>query len=284
MDINFDYSDGDDPLRLKAGFILSLFEVIISGGNTSGSSLKPEEKTVIDRCLPLVYRKYFTDPKPENMPVLQDLYDCLKEQGDADSLYLAKVLEIYVTGSLNVFNHRTNINVNNRLICYDIKELGNSLKELGMLILQDQVWGRVTANREARRTTWYYVDEFHMLLKAAQTAAYSVEIWKRFRKWGGIPTGITQNVKDLLSSSEIENILENSDFVYILGQGAGDADILAQKLDISKHQLSYVKQQQTPGEGLIVYGNTIIPCADKFPTDTELYRIMSTKVSEAVRE
>ena len=168
------------------------------------------------------------------------------------------------------------MDVSNRLVCYDIKELGKQLKKIGMLIVQDQVWGRVTANRDAGKTTRYYMDEFHLLLREEQTAAYSVEIWKRFRKWGGIPTGITQNVKDLLSSREVENIFENSDFLYMLNQASGDRAILAKQLNISPHQLSYVTQSGE-GEGLLFYGNVILPFVDHFPTDLELYRIMTTK-------
>ena len=148
-----------------------------------------------------------------------------------------------------------------------------------MLIVQDQVWNRVTINRAEHKTTRYYVDEFHLLLKEEQTASYSVEIWKRFRKWGGIPTGIMQNVKDLLSSREVENIFENSDFIYMLNQAAGDRQILARQLNISPHQLSYVTHSGE-GEGLLFYGNTIIPFADHFPKNTELYRIMTTKLQE----
>ena len=187
---------------------------------------------------------------------MEDLYNALRKQDEKEAVNLATALEIYVTGSLNVFNHRTNVDVNNRIICYDIKELGKQLKKLGMLIVQDQVWGRVTANRAEGKSTRYYMDEFYLLLKEEQTAAYSVEIWKRFRKWGGIPTGITQNVKDLLSSQEIENIFENSDYIYMLNQAAGDREILAKKLGISSHQLSYVTQS-SEGEGLLFYGNVI---------------------------
>ena len=192
---------------------------------------------------------------------------------------MATALEIYVKGSLNLFNHRTNVDIENRLVCYDIKELGKQMKKIGMLVVHDQVWGRVTANRSAGKTTWYYMDEFHLLLREEQTAAYSVEIWKRFRKWGGIPTGITQNIKDLLASREVENIFENSDFIYMLNQAAGDRAILAKQLNISPHQLSYVTHSGE-GEGLLFYGNVILPFVDRFPTDLELYRIMTTKLSE----
>ena len=275
MDINESYSEDDNPLALKADFILSLCELIVGGKE----GLQPIEKTVIDRCVHQIYQHYFEDPKPENMPLLEDLYHALLQQEEKEAHRVATALEIYVKGSLNLFNHRTNVDINNRFVCYDIKELGKQLKKIGMLIVQDQVWGRVTANRSAGKTTRYYMDEFHLRLKEEQTAAYSVEIWKRFRKWGGIPTGITQNVKDLLSSREVENIFENSDFVYMLNQAAGDRQILAQQLNISPHQLSYVTHSGE-GEGLLFYGNVILPFVDHFPTDLELYRIMTTKLSE----
>ena len=191
MDINANYSEEDNPIALKADFILSLCELIVGGKE----GLQPVEKTVIDRCVHQIYQTYFENPVPENMPVLQDLYEALLRQDEKEAHHVATALEIYVTGSLNLFNHRTNVDINNRLVCYDIKELGKQLKKIGMLVVQDQVWGRVTANRNAGKATRYYIDEFHLLLKEEQTAAYSVEIWKRFRKWGGIPTGITQNVK-----------------------------------------------------------------------------------------
>ncbi len=275
MDINLNYSDEDNPLSLKSDFILSLCELIVGGRD----GLQPIEKTIIDRAVHIVYQPYLNDPRPENVPILEDLYKALLKQDEKEAKTLATALEIYVTGSLNVFNHRTNVDVNNRLVCYDIKELGKNLKKLGMLIVQDQVWGRVTANREVHKSTRYYIDEFHLLLKEEQTAAYSVEIWKRFRKWGGIPTGITQNVKDLLASQEIENILENSDYIYMLNQAAGDREILAKKLGISQHQLSYVTQSGE-GEGLLFYGNVILPFVDRFPKDNMLYGIMTTKPTE----
>ena len=275
MDINESYSEEDNPVALKSDFILSLCELIVGGKE----GLQPIEKTVIDRCVHQIYQKYFEDPSPENMPILEDLYDALMAQEEKEGRHVATALEIYVKGSLNLFNHRTNVDIQNRLVCYDIKELGKQLKKIGMLVVQDQVWGRVTAKRSAGKTTRYYMDEFHLLLKEEQTAAYSVEIWKRFRKWGGIPTGITQNVKDLLSSREVENIFENSDFVYMLNQAAGDRQILAQQLNISPHQLSYVTHSGE-GQGLLFYGNVILPFVDRFPTDLELYKIMTTKLSE----
>lgn len=275
MDINLNYSEDESPLSLKSDFILSLCELIVGGKE----GLTPVEKSIIDRCVRLVYANYLADPTPEKVPVLEDLYNALENQDEKEAQHIRAALEIYVTGSLNVFNHRTNVDITNRLVCFDIKELGKQLKKLGMLVVQDQVWNRVTINRAEKRATRYYMDEFHLLLKEEQTAAYSVEIWKRFRKWGGIPTGITQNIKDLLSSREVENIFENSDFIYMLNQASGDRNILAKQLNISPHQLSYVTQSGE-GEGLLFYGNVILPFTDKFPKDTELYRIMNTKLNE----
>ena len=275
MDLNLNYSDDENPLSLKSDFILSLCELIVGGKD----GLQPVEKTIIDRCVRMVYRDYLNDPKAENMPVLEDLYQELRRQEEKEAQYVATALEIYVTGSLNVFNHRTNVDIQNRIVAFDIKELGKQLKKIGMLVVQDQVWNRVTVNREAHKATRYYIDEFHLLLKEEQTAAYSVEIWKRFRKWGGVPTGITQNVKDLLASREVENIFENSDYIYMLNQASGDRQILAKQLNISPHQLSYVTHSGE-GEGLLFYGNIILPFVDRFPKDTELYRVMTTNPNE----
>ena len=275
MDINMNYSDDDNPIALKADFILSLCELIVGGKE----GLLPVEKTVIDRCIHQIYQKYFENPTPENMPLLEDLYNALLKQDEAEARHVATALEIYVSGSLNVFNHRTNVDITNRLVCYDIKDLGKQLKKIGMLVVQDQVWGRVTENRSQGKSTRYYMDEMHLLLREEQTAAYTVEIWKRFRKWGGIPTGITQNVKDMLASKEVENIFENSDFIYMLNQAVGDRSILAKQLNISPHQLSYVTHSGE-GEGLLFYGNVILPFVDRFPKDLELYKIMTTRLSE----
>ena len=260
-----------NPLALKSDFVLSFCELIIGGRD----GLEPIEKTVIDRSVTRIYRKYFENPTPANMPILEDLYEEIKKQPEQEAGRIASALELYVKGSLNVFNHHTNVDISNRIVCFDIKELGKQLKKLGMLVVQDQIWNRVTINRNEHKSTRYYCDEFHLLLKDEQTAAYSVEIWKRFRKWGGIPTGITQNVKDLLSSAEIENIFENSDYIYMLNQAQGDREILAKKLGISPQQLSYVTQSGA-GEGLLFYGNTIIPFIDRFPKDTKLYKLMTT--------
>ena len=279
LDINLNYSEEENPLALKSDFVLSFCELIMG----SKTGLEAIEKTVIDRAVQKIYQPYFADPRPENMPILGDLMEALQAQHIPEADRVAQALDLYVNGSLNFFNHRTTVNSHNRLVCFDIKGLGKNLKKPGMLIVQDAVWNTVTINRAIGRSTWYFVDEFHLLLKEEQTAAYSAEIWKRFRKWGGVPTGATQNPKDLLSSPEIENILENSDFIYMLNQAAGDRKILADRLNISSEQLAYVTNSE-PGHGLLFFNNVILPFADDFPKDTELYKLLTTKPSEVEHE
>ena len=275
LDINLNYSEEENPLALKSDFVLSFCELIMG----SKTGLEAIEKTVIDRAVQKIYQPYFADPRPENMPILSDLMAALTAQHIPEADRVAQALDLYVNGSLNFFNHRTTVDIRNRLVCFDIKGLGKNLKKPGMLIVQDAVWNTVTVNRSIGRATWYFVDEFHLLLKEEQTAAYSAEIWKRFRKWGGIPTGATQNPKDLLHSPEIENILENSDFIYLLNLSAGDRKLMTERLNISAEQLAYVTNAD-PGSGLLFFQNVILPFKDEFPKTTELYRLLTTKPSE----
>ena len=276
MDINSHYGDEKDPVSVKSEFILSLCEIAMG----SKFGLDPAEKSIIDRCVRKVYQKYISNPIPENMPVLGDLYHALRQVNSKAANNAADALEIYFEGSLNIFNHRTNVDINNRLVCFDIKKLGAHLKKFAMLVIQDQMWHRVSVNR-SRRATWFYMDEFHLYLQDEQTAAYCTEFWRRFRKWNGIPTGITQNVKQLLHSTGIESILDNTDFIYMLAQASGDREVLARRLNISPEQLSYVTNSGC-GEGLIYYSGTIIPFKHHFPRDTQLYRIMTTKPDESI--
>ena len=272
MDIRLDSQEGD-PIAIKSDSIISLCEIIVGG-----AGLEPTERSVIDRCVRSIYTQFAKNPIPENMPILQDLYDELCNAGDV-AARVATSLDLYVNGSHNVFNHQTNVDMDNRLVCFDIKNLGTQLKKVGMLIVQEMVWNRVSTNRAAGKYTRYYIDEFHLLLKEPQTAKYSAEIWKRFRKWGGIPTGITQNVKDLLSSSEIENIFDNSDFIYLLSQSAGDREILAEKLHLSESQLKYITNVE-PGSGIIIYNNVKLPFINHIDKDTRMYKLMTTKLGE----
>lgn len=276
------YSKDDDVIGVKSEFLLSLCEIIVSGKY----GLDSEEISIIDRCVKKMYTDYFAEMEnasdeefAANMPILGDLQKALFDTGEESAKRVANSLEIYVNGSLNIFNHRTNVDLKSRIVCFNVKKLKNNLRKLGMLIVQDQVWNKVSANR-GNKATWYYMDEFHLLLREPQTAKYSVEMWKRFRKWGGIPTGITQNVKDFLASSEVEAIFENSDFVIMLKQASGDREILSERLKISPAQQQYITE--TPqGHGLIYFSGSILPFEDEFPKDTKLYRLMTTKPLES---
>lgn len=279
MDIAIDNYLFENPMEViadKSDFLISLCEIVVGGRY----GLSSEERSVIDKCVQRIYKEFIENsPDTAKMPLLSDLQYELKKEGEV-ALRVSNSLEMFVNGSQNLFNHHTNIDMQNRLICFDIKELGSQLKKVGMLIVQDTVWNRVSENRNRKKITRYYIDEFHLLLKEEQTAKYSSEIWKRFRKWGGIPTGITQNVKDLLQSKEVENIFDNSDFVYMLNQASGDRDILAEKLHISKEQMEYVTNSG-PGEGLIRYDKVLLPFTDHFPTNTQMYKLMTTKLTES---
>ena len=269
-------TDGDmSPVSLKCDFVLSLMEATLA----DKEGLQPVERTIIDRCVRLVYREYLAHPDPEQMPLLQDLYDILNRQPEPEARRLATALEIYVSGSLSIFNHRTNVDFDRRVVCIDLEKLGTGLRKIAVHIMQDLTHTRVAMNFASGKYTWCYYDEFHVLLQDELTARYFVTIWKMLRKKGCIPSALTQNVKDLLASREIENILENSDFMVLLSQAQGDRKILAEKLGISPHQLSYVTHSE-PGEGLLFFGNTILPFVDHFPKDTRLYQIMTTRPEE----
>lgn len=275
LDITMDYGEGDNPISYKSDFIITMMNVIV--GMKSGISAK--QRTLTDKAARVIYRKFIESGDEKDIPILEDLYNELRSYEDKEAADLADALELYVHGSLNIFNRRTSINPKNRFICFNIQQLGANLKDLGMLVLQDYVWNRVTANRMKSRKTWFYIDEFHKLLAEEQTGNYSVEFWKRFRKWGGIPTGITQNVKDLLSSPKIETILENSEFVYLLNQASDDRRILQQKLDISDYQATHITNS-LEGEGLLVCSGIILPFKDRFPKNNNLYPAMTTKPEE----
>jgi len=288
MDIQLSHKNDREALRLKADFIITLCDMIAG----DGKGLANDEKGIVDRCIEGIYKDYFRNPTPERMPILEDLYNALiayepKDVKDpalamdakAKATRIAQSLVLYVYGSQNYFNHHTNVDSSNRIICFDIRDLGATLKDLGMLIVQDAVWNRVSRNRERKIATRYYCDEFHLLLRDPQTAQYSVEMWKRFRKWGGIPTGLTQNVQDFLLSPQIEEILGNSDFIYLLNQNAKDQEILADKLELSEKQLKYVTNAD-PGCGLIRFNDVTIPFVDKYPQDTLTFKIMDTKPRE----
>lgn len=278
MDIQMSMSGDESPLSLKADFLLSLCELIVGGKE----GLQPIEKTVIDRCVRLVYRDMALGLNTEKTPVLQDLYELLCAQPEPEAKRIATALELYCTGSLNLFNHETNVNLNSRVVCFVLKGMGEGLRKIAMHITNELVSSAVSGNFSLGIATWCYFDEFHALLNDALTASYFVTIWKMLRKMYCIPSGLTQNVKFLLGSPEIENILENSDFMVLLSQAPGDRQILAQKLGISAHQLSYVTHSNS-GEGLLFYGNVIIPFVDRFPQG-EIYNLLTTRPEDMAKE
>ncbi|MDD4565857.1 MAG: ATP-binding protein [Eubacteriales bacterium] len=280
LDLTETYSDDDagqhDPLLVKSDFILSLFDILIGGKD----GLDPIEISIIDRCVKIAYKDLFDHNfDPAYTPILEDLYDIIKQQPEQEAAKIASSLELYVLGTLKVFSNKTNVKVNNRLICFDTKDLGKNLKTAGMLIVMDAVWNRITANREAGKRTWLPIDEIQVFFSNKLLEGYFDEIWRRFRKWGGIPTGITQNVTPLLKSDIAYNMLQNSEFVVMMNQATQDRQKLAEMFGISDSQMEYITNSEQ-GHGLICAGGNIIPFENIFPRNTQLYRMMTTKIEE----
>lgn len=274
MDMNIFYADDDNPLNLKSEFILSLIEII------KGSALLPAEKTIIDRCVKKIYKDYIlNDYNEEYLPSLNDLYKELLDQPEKEAQDIALMLEIYTEGSLNMFADKTNIRMNNRLTVFNTRDLGKQLKGLGLLIVLDCIWNRVCQNRDEGKYTWIYTDEIYLLFANEYSAQFYYELYKRARKWGGIPTGITQNVEDLLRSDTARTMLSNSQFLLLLNQSSSDKKEIQNLLQISDVQLSYITNADS-GNGLLVSGKTIIPITNKFPKKTRLYKVMTTKIDE----
>lgn len=274
LDMSTNYNDDlKKALIFKVDFMLSIFQIILD------CPVLPEEKSVIDACMSEIYKPYMENPDPLRIPILEDLYNALGRSNNPYAAHLQSALEIYVHGSMRMFNNRTNVDIHNRLICFDIKDLGTNIKTLGMMIVQDHVWNRITVNRAQKKSTWYYIDEFHLLLRDEQTAAFSVEIWKRFRKWGGIPTGITQNVSDVINSVQAGPIFENSKFIQMFNQGAKDLKMLSEQLNISAEQQQYLVNANE-GEGLLYYEGNILPVENTMSKDNPLYKILTTKPRE----
>lgn len=271
MDLKLNLAGEDSPLSMKADFLLSLCELIIGGKE----GLQPIEKTVIDRCVRLVYRELALGIGDGKMPLLQDLYETLCQQPEPEARRIATALELYCTGSLNMFNHPTTVQTDSRITCIVLKSMGENLRKIAMHITNELVTQAVDENFLRSLATWCYYDEFHILLQDALSASYFVRVWKMLRKKGCVPSALTQNVKDLLASREIENILENSDFMILLSQAQGDRAILAKQLGISEHQLSYIAHSNS-GEGLLFFGNTTIPFVDRFPRG-EIYNLLTTR-------
>lgn len=275
MDCSMDYADEEEPLQLKAEFILTICELLVGGkmGLTGG------QRSIISRACKICYAPYFANPAKNAVPTLRDFYEVIKAQPEQEAQSLALDLELYIEGTLSVFANPTNVDTKKRLVVYDVRDLGKQLRTFGMIVVLDQIWNRITANRAIGKRTWIYVDEFQLLLNNEYSANYFFELWSRARKWGAIPTGITQNVETLLLSDLARRMLSNSDFIMMLNQATSDRMELAGLLNISNKQLSFVTNSEA-GHGLLFAGKSIVPFIDKFPKDTDLYQMMTTKIEE----
>ena len=289
MDINYGNDDDSkvDPIAMKCDFIGGLCETMAG----DKMALSATQKSIVDRCVRLIYKPYIdhmeelqkTNPSitcdVKASPTLQDFYDTLQAQQEWEAQSLALTLERFSVGSLDTFAHQTNVSRHNRLMVFDIKDIGVGMKELGLQVCLNTIWNQIIENHKIGRYTWFYIDEFYLLTQTASSATFLQQVYKRARKWHGIPTGITQNVGDLLASPQGEAILNNSPFVLMLNQSSIDKMKLANILNISPTQLSYITNSD-PGRGLIYTGKTIVPFIDQFPTNTKLYKVMTTKPNE----
>ena len=274
MDINAEYGDGANPVILKSEFILSLCEHLMGE-----QSLGPKEKSIIDRCTAKVYRVYQQGNYQGVPPTLQDFREELLKQPEEEAKQIALAIELFTDGSLNTFAKNTNVDTNNRIICYDILDLGKQLLPIGMLVVLDSILNRITANRNKGRNTYIFIDEIYLLFQHEYSANFLFTLWKRVRKYGAYATGITQNVEDLLQSHTAKTMLANSEFIVMLNQASTDRLELAKLLNISELQLSYITNVGA-GEGLLKVGRNLVPFENHFPHDLELYKLMTTKPGE----
>ena len=270
MDMVEGYGDGSNPVIDKSEFVLSLFEQLDPRG------IDPHEKSIIDRCVDAVYREY---KKGGAVPTLRVLRKKLLAQPEEEAQRLALSLELFTSGSLNAFAHETNVDTQNRMVVYDIHDLGRQLKTMGLLVITDAMLNRVTENWRKGKRTHVIVDEFHVVFENEHSAEFFSSAWRRFRKRNAYPTAITQNVEYLLDSVEASTMLSNSEFIVMLNQAASDREKLADKLNISEEQLGYITNAEA-GCGLIRYGSALVPFKNRFPKNTELYRLMTTKPGE----
>ena len=276
MDMEQGYGDGENPVVLKSEFLLSLCEQLVGSGKLSA-----KEKSIIDRCTAGVYHDYIRSGYRGAAPTLKDFHAELLRQTEAEARDVALAIELFTEGSLNTFAKPSNVDTNSRILCYDIRDLGKQLLPVGMLVVLDSIFNRVIRNRQLGKNTWVYVDEIYLLFQHEYSANFLFTLWKRVRKYGACCTGITQNLDDLLQSHTARTMLANSEFLVMLNQAATDRAELAQLLNISDNQLSYITNVDS-GRGLIKCGSTIVPFMNTFPKNTRLYKLMSTKFMEQI--
>ena len=272
MDMSKDYGEDGNPITLKSEFLMSLCEQFVPIG--------AKEKSIIDRCTANVYRSYLQNNYTGKVPTLKDFREELLRQPEPEAHDIALDIELYIEGSMNTFAKETNVDTENSLICYDILDLGKHLMSFGMLVVMDSILNRITENRAKGKETYIFIDEIYLLFQHEYSANFLFTLWKRVRKYGAVATGITQNVEDLLQSHTARTMLANSEFIVMLNQASTDRDELAHLLNISELQLSYITNSEA-GHGLIKVGSALVPFANKFPTDTKLYRLMTTKPGES---
>ena len=277
LDMDKAYGDERNPLIEKSEFILSLFEQLVGAGGVSA-----KEKSILDRCTYDVYREYMANNYEGEAPTLKDLYHSLLKQPEPEARGLALSSELFITGSLNTFAQHTNVDTKARIIAYDIRELGEQLMPIGMLVTLDAIFNRVIQNWKKGKTTWVFADEFYLLFRYQYSADFFYKLWKRIRKYNGLVTGLTQNVEELLRSDTARLMLANSEFLLLLNQSSTDRDELANLLHISDTQLGYITNVSA-GCGLIRCAGNIVPFENSFPRNTRLYQLMTTKPDEALR-
>lgn len=274
LDINKEYADGASPIAFKAEFVLSLFEQVMGK-----DGIDAIQKSIVDRCLTNVYKNYIKRGYTGKVPTLVDLCNDLRKQSEPEANELATAMELFASGSHSTFAQKTNVNIENRLICYDILELGSQLMPIGMLVVLDSILNRITRNRAEGKETYIFIDEIYLLFQHEYSANFLFTLWKRVRKYGAYCTGITQNVDDLLQSHTARTMLANSEFIIMLNQGSTDREELANLLQISETQMTHITNVEV-GHGLVKVGSSFVPFERKFPKNTELYKLMSTKMGE----
>ena len=282
FDIDMDADSKDDPMAIKSDFIVSLCETAVAGQ----FGLAPTQRSIIDRCVRKVYEPYLSSRNPETgeydknkLPTLKDFYSYLRQQAGYDAMQLADSLEIYVTGSLDLFAYRTNVEYHKRFVVFDIKDVGATMKSMALLVVLDNIWNRIVSGRKEGRYTWFFIDEIYLLFKTPSSAEFLRNLYKRARKYYGLPTGITQNVSDLLEDDTARTMISNCEYIQMLNQAPLDRGQLAELLNISDSQLEFVTNSD-PGQGLIYNGNVIVPFVNKLPKDTKEYQAMTTKPDE----
>ena len=277
MEMSRNYGDGGNPIATKSNLLMSICEQIMGAHNVDG-----KHRSMIDRCANYVYAEYLNSNFECPPPTLQDFHAELLRQNNDVAEEIALAIELFTSGSLNTFAHQSNVDVDNRLVCYDILDLGKQLQSIGMLVVLDNIFNRITRNRELGRRTWIIIDEIYLLFQHEYSANFLHMLWKRVRKYGAYCTGITQNVDDLLQSHEARTMLANSEFVIMLNQASTDRLELARLLNISELQLGHITNADV-GSGLIKVGSSLVPFKNQYPRNS-LYRMMSTKVGDTFDE